>query len=162
MIEVVEYNDEYEKDVKSLLVELQKYLSSLDNEKIRILTDDFEEEYFKHIKNITFAHEGKMFLAISNQKVMGVVIGFVDEETIEEKLRTTCPKMGKISKLVVREGVRGCGIGQKLMNQMEEYLKNVGCEYINLDVFAPNTTALNLYQKNGYNLRVHNALKKVS
>lgn len=69
--------------------------------------------------------------------------------------------MGKISKLVVDESCRKCGVGQALIDKMEHYLKSVNCEYINIDVFGYNANALSFYDKNGYNIRMHNLIKKI-
>ena len=44
----------------------------------------------------------------------------------------------------------GLEVGKKLMEKMEEYFKDMGCEYISVDVFAYNGRGINFYKKMGY------------
>lgn len=161
MVNVVEYSKGYRSDVENLLVQLQNHFVDIDNEKIRVLKDGFEKEYFKYIEDMVLEHDGKIFLAILNEKVVGVVIGYVLENTIDDQLRSKCPKTGRISKLVIDQESRSCGVGQTLIEVMEEYLKKLNCEYINIEVFGPNLGALKFYEKNGYTTRMYNVMKKI-
>ncbi len=50
---IVEYSEEYSEQVKDLLVELQKYISSIDIEGYNIVGNQYREKYFKEmLKNI--------------------------------------------------------------------------------------------------------------
>ncbi|RZM81285.1 N-acetyltransferase [Pseudoalteromonas rubra] len=50
-------------------------------------------------------------------------------------------------------GVKGRGIGQQALSQMEQYCVDVlKCKRIWLDVFADNTRGIHIYQKLGYTL----------
>ncbi len=53
-------------------------------------------------------------------------------------------------------------MGTLLINKMEDYFKEMGCEYIFVDVFAYNKNAINFYSKKGYHARMHNYLKKIT
>lgn len=44
-----EYNNQYDKEVKDLFVELQEYIASIDMEKYTIITEYYREEYFKKL-----------------------------------------------------------------------------------------------------------------
>ena len=46
---IIEYDKQYDEDVKDLLVELQEYIVSIDKEKYNIITKDYREEYFKKL-----------------------------------------------------------------------------------------------------------------
>lgn len=162
MIKVVEYKEQYEKEAKNLLVQLQKHLVELDNEKIRILTDKYEDKYLEYIINLAKDNNGKLFIALSDNNVVGLTMGYILENTTDDKLRTSCPKIGKISKLIVDENLRQSGIGQVLIKKVEEYLKDIGCEYITIEVFDNNEGAYKLYNKNGYVTRIHNLMKKIN
>ena len=72
-----------------------------------------------------------------------------------------CPKRGEITEFIVTNKVRSQGIGQKLINKMEEYFKVIGCEYIIVDVFAYNEIAKNFYSKNEYYPREEIRIKKI-
>ena len=72
-----------------------------------------------------------------------------------------CPKAGYITELIVSQKLRSRGIGQKLMNKMEEYFKSINCEYILIDVFAYNKNAFNFYTKKGSHSRIHTMIKEI-
>ena len=44
---IVEYNNQYEEEVKDLFVELQEYIASIDKQKYSIITEGYREKYFK-------------------------------------------------------------------------------------------------------------------
>ena len=50
---------------------------------------------------------------------------------------------------------------KELLVELEEYFKNVGCEYIFVDVFAYNEIAKNFYSKNDYHTRGEIRIKKI-
>ncbi|MCI8548443.1 MAG: GNAT family N-acetyltransferase [Bacilli bacterium] len=161
MIEVLEYKNEYEKIVRDLLIQLQEYLVETDDRKIKTMTEEYREKYLDHIIKLVEDNEGKIILASFNEEIVGMIVGFVKPLSIEDKLKTTCPKIGKISKLVVDRTSRGGGIGKILIKEMEEYLKETGCQYISLDVSGYNTSAMNLYNEKGYSPRLLDLIKKV-
>ena len=72
-----------------------------------------------------------------------------------------CPKCGEILELIVSKTARSKGIGQKLIQKIEKYFKSIGCEYINVDVFAYNKNAINFYEKSGYHTRGLINIKKI-
>ena len=72
-----------------------------------------------------------------------------------------CPIRGEITELIVTNKTRSKGIGQKLINKMEEYFKSVGCEYIIVDVFAYNDIGKNFYNKKDYHARMETMIKKI-
>lgn len=72
-----------------------------------------------------------------------------------------CPKCGQVTELVVSKKVRSHGIGQQLMDKMENYFKEKGCEYIKIDVFAYNENAIKFYEKKGYHTRMLIDIKKI-
>ena len=72
-----------------------------------------------------------------------------------------CPKRGEITELIVTNKVRSNGVGQQLINTMESYFKNTGCEYVYVDVFAYNQNGLKFYNKKGYHTRMEIMLKKI-
>jgi len=47
------------------------------------------------------------------------------------------------------------------MDKMEAYFKNSGCEYVYLDVFWPNTWAIDFYRKLGYQDRMLTMIKPI-
>ena len=88
---------------------------------------------------------------------MGCVFPYDEYDYLEYK----CPTRGEITELIISKSVRSNGIGNILINKMEEYFKLVGCEYILVDVFAYNENAIKFYDKKGYHPRMHTNIKKI-
>ncbi len=53
-------------------------------------------------------------------------------------------------------------MGTLLINKMEDYFKEMGCEYIFVDVFAYNKNGIKFYDKQGYHPRMHTDIKKLN
>lgn len=150
---VIKYDKIYDEDIKNLLVELQEYIVSIDKEGYNILTEEYRDKYFCKVMDEIKSCNGKMLLYKEGDKVVGLVIGLVNNDE-EETYEFKAPKRGRISELVVSKTVRSKGIGTILLKAMEEYLKSVGCKDILIGVFAYNEKAINFYEKNGYHMRM--------
>lgn len=147
---IIEYESKYIEEVKDLLCELQEHIVNIDKEKYNVLTNEFRDSYFNKLKE---EENGKMFLYIEDNKCVGLISGCIyNEETDTYDFK--CPKRGNISELVVKKEYRSKGIGKKLLNYMENYLKNNDCEKIMIGVFAYNDKALKFYNENGYHIRM--------
>ena len=72
-----------------------------------------------------------------------------------------CPKSGEISELVVTKKIRSQGIGQLLIDKMEEYFRSIDCEYVFVDVFAYNGNGIKFYNKKDYHSRMIVNIKKL-
>ena len=157
---VIKYDKIYDEDIKNLLVELQEYIVSIDKEGYNILTEEFREKYFNKVMDEIKSCNGKMLLYKEEGKIVGLVIGLVNNDK-EETYEFKAPKRGRISELVVSKTVRSKGIGTILLKSMEEYLKSIGCKDILIGVFAYNEKAINFYEKNGYRMRMIDMTKGV-
>lgn len=109
---IIEYGDEYAENTKDLLVELQRYLASLDERGVIVLKDNYREDYFRYVSEEVKKHNGKILQGGG-----------------EENITTSCPKVDFISDLVVTEEERGKGIGRRLLRQVNDYFMQNGCEY---------------------------------
>ena len=129
-MKIIEYNDKYLEDVKDLLVELEEYIVSIDKDDLDHVHPEYREKMaildLEEVKN----NNGKCYIAIENGKAIGLIMGYVRTYDEYDYLDYKCPKSGEVSELVISKDTRGKGIGQKLMNKMEEYFKSIGCEYI--------------------------------
>ncbi len=144
-----------------MLVELQKYILTIDKYHLNILTKDYREKYFeKTIKEVK-ENSGKIFLAKNNQKIIGAIIGYISPYDEYDKVEYSCPKKAIISELIVSHGERNLGVGQKLLDYAEKYFKSVDCEYISIELFAYNRNAEKFYRKNNYENRCINLFKKL-
>ena len=142
---IIEYDDMYLEDVRDLLVELEEYILTVDEDEL----DQLHPEY------------RKCYLAIENGKAVGLIMGIIIQFDEYDYLDYKCPKEGEITELIVTSKIRSNGIGQALVNKMEEYFKSMGCEYILVDVFAYNKNGIKFYDKQGYHPRMYTEIKKI-
>lgn len=156
---IIDYIEQYEEQVKDLLVELQEYISTIDKEKYNILTDNYREEYFKKTINDVKKYNGKILLYEEQKKIVGLIVGVINNDEIST-YDFKAPKRGRITELIVSKGFRKKGCGQKLLEAMENSLVSDGCEDILLGVFGYNENAIKFYEKNGYHTRMIDMSKK--
>lgn len=149
-VDVVEYGEARVEQVKDLLVELQTYLASLDDRCVLVLKETYREDYFAYLMDEIGKHEGKLFLAQGAEGVLGLAVCKIFQGGGEQDITTSCPKIGFISDLIVTEKERGRGIGTSLLIAAEKYFSECGCEYTQLEAFAPNTAARRLYEDFGF------------
>lgn len=160
-MKIIEYEEKYLEDVRSLLTELEEYIVSIDDDQL----DQVHPEYYEKMALVDLdevnKNNGKCYLAVENDKVIGLIMGTIPPYDEYDYLDYKCPKRGIITELVVTSEVRSNGIGKALMEKMEEYFKSKGCEYSLVDVFAYNTNAINFYAKKGYHPRMYTDIKKL-
>ena len=160
-IRIIEYNDKYLEDVKDLLVELEEYIVSIDKDNLDRLHPEYRDKMaildLEEVNN----NNGKCYLAIDNNKVLGLIMGCIFPYDKYDYLDYKCPKRGEITELIISKKVRSIGIGQMLMNKLEEYFKSQKCKYITVDVFSYNKNAIKFYNKSGYHSRMDIKIKKI-
>ena len=78
-----------------------------------------------------------------------------------DTLDYSCPQKGIIAELVVTRQQQKNGVGQKLMDKMQQYFVEQKCQYVSLEVFAYNQNARRFYEKNGFCERCILMSKKV-
>ena len=160
-MQIIEYEDRFLDDVKNLLVELEEYIIKIDEDGLDQLHSEYKDKMalldLKTIKD----NSGKCYLAIQNNMVIELIMGHVRAYDEFDYLDYKCPKSGVISEFIVSEKVRSKGIGKQLINKMEEYFKSIDCEYILLECFAYNKSAINFYKNQGYHTRMLINIKKL-
>ena len=158
---IVEYDDKYLEDVKDLLVELEEYIISIDKDNLDQIHPEYREKMavidLDNVKN----NNGKCYIALENNKVIGLIMGCIFPYDEFDYLDYKCPKRGTITELIVSKKIRSNGVGRLLMSKMEDYFKSCGCEYILVDVFAYNENAINFYKKSGFHSRMITDIKKI-
>ena len=160
-MKIIEYDDKYLENVKDLLVELEDYIVSIDKDNLDQVHPLYRDKMaiidLEEVKN----YDGKCYLAIQDDKAVGLIMGCIPPYDEYDYLDYKCPKRGEITELIVTSKIRSKGIGNMLINKMEEYFKNVGCEYILVDVFAYNNIGIKFYNKCGYHSRMYTNIKKI-
>lgn len=125
-MKIIEYEDKYLEDVKDLLVELEEYILTIDEDNLDKLDYEYRDKMalldLKEVKN----NSGKCYLAIEEEKTIGLIMGYVRSYDKYDYLDYKCPKSGEVSELVVSKSARGKGIGKKLMDKMENCFKCSG------------------------------------
>jgi len=156
---VIDYNFQYDEEIKKLFRELQEHIMNLDKEHYNIIGNHYEEKYFNKTLTEIEKYHGKMYLYKEGEEVVGLVVGLINNEEIDT-YDFKAPKRGRISELIVLKKYRSKGYGKILLNSMEQYLKSVGCMDILIGVFAYNDSAIRFYEKNGYHIRMTEMIKK--
>lgn len=161
-MKVIEYDSKYDEQIKDLLVELQNYLIDIDDWHTQVLIPAYRDGIFKMDMDNVKNQNGKAYLAIENEIVVGLIIGVVAVTDEIDRLTNDCAKIGNILELVVKNDIRGNGIGKCLLSKMENYFKTIDCKRINIEVFGPNKKGLNFYIKNDYVVRDMIVSKKLN
>ncbi|MBE6145957.1 MAG: GNAT family N-acetyltransferase [Firmicutes bacterium] len=160
-MKIIEYEEKYLEDVKDLLVELEEYILTIDKDNLDQLHPEYRDKMaildLEEVNN----NNGKCYIAVEDDKAIGVIMGTIPSYDEYDYLDYKCPKKGEITELIVSQKVRSKGVGQQLMQKMEEYFKSQNCEYVHIDVFAYNDTAINFYRKQGYHTRMFIDIKKL-
>ena len=160
-VSIIEYDDKYLEDVRDLLVELEEYIIAIDKDNLDTLHPEYREKMalldLKEVNNF----EGKCYLAIENDKAIGLIMGCIPTYDEFDYLDYKCPRRGEITELIVTNNTRNNGIGNILINKMEDYFKEKECEYSMVDVFAYNEKGYNFYTKNNYHSRMKIMIKKM-
>ena len=152
-MKIIEYKDKYLEEVKDLLVELEEYILEIDRDNLDQLHPEYREKMAILDLNEAKNNEGKCYLALENNHVIGLIIGYVRKYDEYDYLDYKCPRSGEISELIVSKNTRSKGIGKILMQKIEDYFKKINCEYIFIDVFAYNKNAIKFYNSLGYHTR---------
>ena len=152
-MQVIDYDSKYDEQIKDLLVELQNYLIDIDDWHTQVMLPKYRENIFRMDMKQVEKQDGKIYLSIENNIVIGLIIGIVEMKDEIDRLTNDCAKTGSVIELIVKNNIRGNGIGKNLLVKMEEYFKSVGCKRINIEVFGPNTKGFNFYEKNDYIIR---------
>ena len=160
-MKIIEYEKKYLEDVRDLLTELEEYIVSIDKDGLDQVHPEYHEKMalidLEEVRN----YNGKCYLAIEDDKAIGLIMGTIIEFDKYDYLDYKCPKEGEITELIVTSKVRSSGVGKELMKQMENYFISQECEYVLVDIFAYNENAIGFYERRGYHNRMHTGIKKL-
>ena len=160
-MKIIEYENKYLEDVRNLLTELEEYIVSIDKDELDQVHPEYHEKMalvdLEEVKN----NNGICYLAIDNDRAIGLIMGTITPYDEYNYLDYKCTKRGIITELIVTSKIRSKGVGQALMEKMEEYFISNDCEYVLVDVFAYNENAIKFYDKKGYHPRMYTDIKKL-
>jgi len=144
-----------------LMEELQDYLVAIDDLKRMRRLPEFGKNYTKRTLEKVANNNGIIYVAETERRIIGLVVGIMPEQTKEELLELIPSKRGNVLELVVENRYRGKGVGKMLMESIEDYFKQNGCTVLGVEVFSPNKNAYLLYSKLGYRERTIWMIKKL-
>ncbi|MCA9385441.1 GNAT family N-acetyltransferase [Candidatus Dojkabacteria bacterium] len=157
-----EYNDTDKESLKQMIEKLHDYVLSVDPIKRLRKMPGYVDHALEKLLKTYEENNGKIYLAVDEEKIIGFAFGFVgDTQSEENKLQVIPTQLGIIADLYVEEAYRGTGVAELLMDALEKYLKNSGCDSLWVDVFADNTRALSYYKKRGFVEREIGMLKRI-
>ena len=105
---------------------------------------------------------GVIYVAEHEGRVIGVIAGIVFQWSGESLLEASrARKVGRILELFVDPAHRGQNVGTMLMEKIEVFFKQNGCDVSRVEVFGPNVKAYRFYHKLGYHDRTFDMIKKL-
>lgn len=117
------------------------------------LDENFEEDEFKSLyrlwidKSIKLEIADDIFVFLKNNEVLGFLSFTINKPYTKLRLMAIDPKH------------RGMGIATKLMDAVEQHVKNKGIQFIQIPTQKSNASACNLYVKNGFQI-IHKEIIK--
>jgi len=160
-VEIIEYSKNYDDDVKNLLVELQEFIVSIDKYHLNIVSSKYREMYFKKTLQLINKNKGKIYLAVENNKAIGLIAGYIEKYDKYDSIDYTCPKKGIVEELIVTSSTRAKGVGKQLLLKIEKYFKDKNCEFCQVDVFSYNEIGKNFYKKHSFENRMETMFKSL-
>ncbi len=160
-MKIIEHEETYLENVQDLLVELEEFILTIDEDELDQLHPDYRDKMAVLDLEEVKKYEGKCYLALEDDKVVGLIMGTIPPYDENDYLDYKCPRKGVITELIVTQKIRSKGIGKALMEKLESYFKENGCEYSFVDVFAYNKNAIDFYSKRGYHPRMYVDVKKL-
>ena len=93
-MKIIEYEDRYLEDVKDLLVELEEYILSIDEDNLDQLHPEYRDKMAMLDLEKVNNNNGKCYLAIDNDVVVGLIMGGLRCYDEYDYLDYKCPKCG--------------------------------------------------------------------
>ena len=105
-MKIIDYDEKYLEDVKDLLVELEEYILNIDIDKLDRLHEEYRDKMaVLNLKEVD-ENNGKCYLALDDNKVIGLIMGCVRKYEEYDYLDYKCPKCGEILELIVSKTAR--------------------------------------------------------
>jgi len=90
------------------------------------------------------------FRAVLERPLVSAVVAARGDELFGFALAARAEEDAEILSLAVAEGVRGVGLGRRLLESLLERLKRAGAQRVHLEVRGSNSPALALYKSLGF------------
>ncbi len=126
--------------------------------------EGYGAEYLKEIVKGVSKKNKIFYVAEVKDKVVGYVIAELPEAPSKADLlglKEPLKKFGTITEIYVESHHRGSNIGSKLIEKVEKWLKENGCNIATVGFFTSNKKALDFYNKLGYEVGGTYSYKKI-
>jgi ribosomal protein S18 acetylase RimI-like enzyme len=147
------YQDNDSRAVCQMFEDFIDYLATLDPMGRVVKQAEYGKNYLdktlKDLKN----KDGVFLVAEVDEKIVGTGVAVIETLSPEDLMEVLPHKPGRVSELFVSSQYRRQGIGTTLMQHLETYLKQKGCNTIHIEVFAPNHLSHKLYERLGFSDR---------
>jgi len=159
---VREYRESDRDEIIGMTASIVDLMSTIDPHKRFRPKDKFDaEKYARLSMENAFHHQGKTFIVEADGTIAGYGIGLVEPNEERHTINHFPAKQGYIDAFFIKDGYRGKGVADALMNALEEYFRNIDCEYTSVACVAANTAARKFYEKMGYGEQYIDFLKKL-
>lgn len=129
---------------------LQGHVAHLDPLGRMRIAPGFGEGYVELLFERLDRENGRILVAETEGRPAGIAAAALVEQNAADLLEIGPARYGVIFDLFVVEALRGRGIGRRLMEATEAWLRAQGCTILMLEVFAPNRRAHDFYRRLGY------------
>lgn len=157
-----EYQENDRSQIEKLFLDFGNYLEEIDDMGRIHYRDGGEIIFMDQMLKDVLENNGKIFVAENNDQIIGFISGIIEKPDLERKINTLPnDKSGRITDLYIDDKYRGQGIGKQLMIKIEDYLREIGCDVIKVEVFGPNISAHKFYNNLGYRERNYDLIKEL-
>ena len=160
MISIREYQNTDKQTIINWFNQLHDYLIDLDPIKRLRRAPTYGEVFFESSYKQVIEGNGKIFITSDSGTDVGFVSGFIEKQSEKNLLELIPTKLGIVADLLVIENHRKQGVGEALLEYMENYLQAQGCDSLWVNVVAFNP-ALDFYKNKGYIEREVGMIKQV-
>lgn len=158
--DVAIYTPEDATDVKNAIGQLHDHVVALDPIGRLRHAPGYVDHEFGNLLDVVARQQGRILVAKNGAgRFLGCVAGFVTRQSEENLLSVVPTKLGVISDVYVIPDSRGHGVGEAMMQRMESYLRDAGCDSVWITIVAFNKGAASFYGKLGYHEREVGLLK---
>jgi ribosomal protein S18 acetylase RimI-like enzyme len=161
MITIIPFKTSNKELIKEFYSQNQDFHVSIDPFNLRKNSKEYVEQEMNELEEKIKENHAFVIIAKDNKTSIGFGVCYIQKQKKEDLFKMKNVKIGKISKLFVKEKWRGQGIGKRLIEEMEKYLINKRCNYIMINVFAPNENAYSIYKRHGYQEMFIDLIKKI-
>ena len=158
---VREYTNNDLEFIQNALVKLNDYIAKTDPSKRIYTAENFRIAYTENVLNLVDKQHGILYICETENVPVGFIAGVIEEFSSLDMLSYNGTVEGRIIEFFLEEDYRGSGAAQALIQKLEDYFKQLGCDFIRVIVFNYNEVAKKFYTKCGYKTRIIEMCKSI-